>query len=303
MKILKDSLKELSSVLEPQQESTPGSPGPITNERLLSALNWTEESHPTRQQLELEASEAQLAYKAAPRKKWWNDDCPTENKRDEALAKLQIWDVAFGPKTKPIDFDDPATIAAAKERQDYLLKTIIPMPSHQEQLAALRQPPDVIKKLMEEEEKNRARDNTYAIISAEEVFNAIEENKSAMSQLNKSSTRNNLMEFNGGYIPVSYLVAHFKKENEDKAINLLSRDLQILAAHDVIVGNLSGPKVLCLSEESFALYCWPFIDCNKLAASVGKNFSTDFKYDSNELLKFVGIKSVAFEGMIGDEIT
>ena len=182
---------------------------------------------------------------------------------------------------------------------------IAPMPTPQEQLRCIDQPPEAIQKIMELELKygiGKGIDlfSTYKIRSVEYIFDRISENNDSMDQLRIKQYSSCLAQrtINGLiYVtPLTYLSITYPVNRFDEAVSIMSKDLILLANGNLFFGHLSMPKVLELNSEIHTLYCWPFVDLDLLAKSMGKDYRKDFNFDQKALLESFGLKSVCHEG-------
>jgi len=312
--------------------------GPTTQE-LLNALRWTQERHPTRESLigavppePVEPSCEDIYVKNEMDKSpfWkmlgggtytdvYQDYLNEIDKRYEALAKLEIWDAAFGPKTEHFTqfYHDPASVdpavtAAAKAKQAHLDNTIAPRLTPKQELFLRRNSQDnvkdpVVKFIIDSVKQDNKPSDSLGVWATSPVsyfFDAYPENKNAMEQLRKAHCTSDIMQYGDRYIPNAYLCLTYTTERFLDAVRAISQDLKLLADRECIVGNLGLPSTMQLFIDSLtvthALYCWPFIDYEKLAKSVGKDFFDDFACEHNELLRFVGVKNVVEEGGLGN---
>src|ERR1035437_413156 len=135
---------------------------------------------------------------------------------------------------------------------------IAPMPTPQEQLRCIDQPPEAIQKIMELELKygiGKGIDlfSTYKIRSVEYIFDRISENNDSMDQLRIKQYSSCLAQrtINGLiYVtPLTYLSITYPVNRFDEAVSIMSKDLILLANGNLFFGHLSMPKVLELNSE------------------------------------------------------
>lgn len=281
---------------------------------------WTLFSHPTKESLikDLKNAENNLRdfkiklYELptiSQRYKYSEDQHHYELLVDDAKARVELWDSEYGMRSPISKEDDTKLLEEAKKKQEWLDKNITPMPTKGAVLASIKNSiPEYVRKIMNIENLTSQESPhavSYRIDDVSLTFDRKPECYAAMDQLRKFNNGQNIMEYGEGYIPCQYLTVTYKKNQLDQAIELLSKDLQILGNFDCIVGNLSLPKIIHLGIskdsdfENCALYVWPFVDLQKLAQSIGKDLSEDFNYDGTELLKAAGIKTVTDEGSLG----
>jgi hypothetical protein len=235
---------------------------------------------------------------------------------EENLAMIQIWDSEFGPKTDHlyINEDDPAFVELARKKQEFLDQSLIPRPTPEQELASFRkgEPAKGVLEAIFEAEKTAKEDSDIfqKFIKTSDLsylFDRMPELQNAMDQLRIFKSSENIIEYGTKYVPVQYMAVTCNEESMGSALNILSEDLKVLGSTNCILGCLSMPKILDLinvidGPKRFVVYVWPFVDCDKIAESIGKDFYSDFKCSGPDLLREIGIKSVTYEGMLGLEI-
>lgn len=105
--------------------------------------------------------------------------------------------------------------------------------------------------------------------------------------------------------PCTYLSYSYFQSNEQEAIDRLREDLKILHKHKLIMGHLAMPCSMNLADTYGSgdlpkvLFCFLFVDQNKLAKVLGKNSVLELEALS---LKYLGVNSENHEGGIGHMI-
>src|ERR1035437_305339 len=97
------------------------------DEKPKEILDWTKENHPTRESLVKDVE----SHKSTESRAYY-----------KAMARLDIWDSNFGPKTEYVGYDgsdDPVVIKAAQEKEANYLANSIAWPTPEEQQKAFEE--------------------------------------------------------------------------------------------------------------------------------------------------------------------
>lgn len=102
--------------------------------------------------------------------------------------------------------------------------------------------------------------------------------------------------------PCAYLARMAAEENIESAVEVVSKDLDVMADLGLIFGNLSMPRVVELNnvvgngKRIYAAFAFPILDTDKLASLLGLKSLNDLKMSYVDALRGLGVGTAVHEG-------
>lgn len=145
----------------------------------------------------------------------------------------------------------------------------------------------------------------YRLASIQRMFNKVED-EDLLTQVNYRPFLLPTLPLKSTYVrkcvPCSYLSVAFTDDQAEDAAMCLFGDLKTLSDQGLIMGHMSMPEMMILSDtvgngkKNFVLYCFVFVNLEKVCKITDKDYS---KMANLPLKNFLGIITEGYEGSIG----